>query len=35
MKLDFEKGDGLLIMVVIDVDMKDVLMVVWMNVESY
>lgn len=35
MKPDFEKGDGLLTTVVTDADTKDVLMVAWMNAESY
>ncbi|MDV0431450.1 phosphoribosyl-AMP cyclohydrolase [Lactiplantibacillus sp. DA1] len=32
---DFEKGAGLLTTVVTDADTKDVLMVAWMNAESY
>ena len=35
MKPDFEKGNGLLPTVVQDAETKDVLMVVWMNEESF
>ena len=35
MKPDFEKGNGLLPTVVQDADTKDVLMVAWMNEESF
>ena len=35
MKPDFEKGNGLLPTVIQDADTKDVLMVAWMNEESF
>ena len=35
MKPDFEKGNGLLPTVVQDAETKDVLMVAWMNEESF
>ena len=35
MKPDFEKGNGLLPTVVQDTDTKEVLMVAWMNKESF
>ncbi|WP_048000262.1 phosphoribosyl-AMP cyclohydrolase [Lactiplantibacillus herbarum] len=35
MKPDFDKGDGLITTVVTDATTKDVLMVAWMNAESY
>jgi len=35
MKPDFDKGDGLITTVVTDATTKEVLMVAWMNAESY